>query len=143
MSTRRKSREAALQFLCGMDVQGFLDGKDIMPTLNEFYDIRPLEEKGKKFSTEIILGVMGQRTQIDERLTGYLDNFQLARLALIDRNILRIALFEMFHDHDVPPVVIINECIEIAKKFGSEDSSRFVNGILDRAAIDSHRALRT
>ena len=91
----------------------------------------------------LVEGVLRHRQDVDERISRYAENYELGRLATVDRNILRLAIYEMLHRHDIPPVVSINEAIEIAKRFGTEESSRFVNGILDRVKLDLDRPLRT
>ena len=82
-------------------------------------------------------GVLANQTDIDERIRKYTANYDLHRIAAVDRNILRIAVYEMLFCRDVPPVVSINEAIEIAKRFGSEESGRFVNGVLATAAHEA------
>jgi transcription antitermination factor NusB len=79
---------------------------------------------------------------VDARIVKFVENFGIARLAAVDRNILRLAIYEMFHCMETPPVVAINEAIEIARKFGGEDSSRFVNGVLDKIKGELTRPLR-
>ncbi len=131
-----------MQFLCALDTQGFDAAGDPEALLEEFFLSRPLEEKGRLFAAQLIRGVLEKRQRIDTLLSGYLENFSLARTGLVDRNTLRIGTWEIrFHD-DVPPVVAINEAIEVARKFGAEDSARFVNGILDRLAAHTARPLR-
>ncbi len=142
MSSRRKGREAAVQFLCGIDAQGFPPSGETERALEEFFVIRPVEGKAMQFSRHLVAGVLAQREELDRQIERLAENFRLARLSLVDRNILRLALFEIQNALDVPPVVIINEAVEIGKKFGSEDSGRFLNGILDRAAAESGRPLR-
>jgi transcription antitermination protein NusB len=80
--------------------------------------------------------------EIDALIGKFAENYDLHRIAAVDRNILRLGIYEMLHSPDVPPVVTINEAIEIAKKFGSEESSRFVNGILDRVRAELNRPSR-
>ena len=87
-------------------------------------------------------GVLAHHAEIDARITPKLENFEFKRLAVVDRNILRLAVYEMFHTEDVPPIVCINEAVEIAKRFGSEDSGRFVNGVLDKLKGELTRPLR-
>ena len=77
-------------------------------------------------------GVLEHREAIDERIKGYAKNWDFHRIAAVDRNIMRLAIFEMFHREDIPPVVSINEAVDIAKKFSTQDSGKFVNGILDK-----------
>ncbi|MFQ3577976.1 MAG: transcription antitermination factor NusB [Verrucomicrobiia bacterium] len=139
MNSRRKAREAALQFLFSLDVQGF-PPVDLLPALvEEFLAERPLEKKSHAFALKLIEGVSRHRVQIDNELTSLLANFQLHRLGVVDRSLLRLALFEIRFSEDVPPVVVINEAIEIAKKFGAEESARFINGVLDHAIASCSR----
>ena len=77
--------------------------------------------------------------EIDDQLAAFSDNWRLGRMAVVDRNILRLAMFELMHEPDTPAAVVIDEAIEIAKKFGAEESGRFVNGVLDRIADDFGR----
>lgn len=89
-------------------------------------------DKLKGFAESLIKGVLDQKEAIDTRLAAAVQNYQIERIAVVDRNILRLAIYEMLFCMETPPVVAINEAIEIAKRFGNEDSSRFVNGVLDR-----------
>ena len=129
MSRRRKGREAALQYLCGRDTQHF--EPDANP--EDFWAIRPTEPGARRFAEQLAEGVLSHQEQLDRLITESCTNYRVPRIAMVDRNILRIALFEMFHSEAVPPVVAIDEAVEIARKFGTSDSWRFVNGILDRA----------
>jgi N utilization substance protein B len=94
------------------------------------------------FTERLVRGVREHLAEIDARLTAYADNWPLHRMGGVDRNVLRIALYEMFLDDQTPPVVIINEAVDLAKFFSSSESGRFVNGILDRAARDVARPPR-
>jgi transcription antitermination factor NusB len=85
---------------------------------------------------------MAHLPEIDERIRRYCENYEFHRIAPVDRNVLRLAIYEMLHRDDIPPVVSINEAIELAKTFGGGDSGRFVNGILDRVKDDLSRPLR-
>lgn len=139
MGKRREGREAAVQFLVYCDLnQGA--GVD---TAAEFWELRPASKPIRDFAVNLVEGVLQHRGETDERISRYTENYELGRLAVVDRNILRLAIYEMLHRHDIPPVVSINEAIEIAKRFGTEESSRFVNGILDRVKLDLTRPLRT
>lgn len=142
MSSRRKGREAAMQFLCGLDTQGFPPPRQAEQALGEFFAIRPTEPKAAAFARSLIEGVLRDRESLDREIARLVQNFKIQRVSLVDRNILRIALYEIRHSPGVPPVVAINEAVEIGKKFGSEDSGRFLNGVLDRAAAESGRPLR-
>ena len=138
MSKRREGREAALQLLYSS--QTLPPGVD--QDLDEFWKLRRTDELVREHAMTLYQGVKVHLAAIDQRLTACLENFSFERLSAVDRNILRVALFEMFHDTKVPPVVSMNEAIEIAKRFGGEDSGRFVNGILDRLIKEVNRSHR-
>jgi N utilization substance protein B len=110
--------------------------------LEEFWKMREAAAKTREFAAELVRGVMVHREGIDERISKVAANYELHRISPVDRNILRLAIYEMIHLSDVPPVVCINEAIEIAKKYGSEESGRFVNGLLDRLKDEAARPLR-
>ncbi|MBV8814449.1 MAG: transcription antitermination factor NusB, partial [Verrucomicrobia bacterium] len=90
-----------------------------------------------------VKGVIHEQAVIDEKIIRYTANYELKRISAVDRNILRMAIYEMLFCNDVPPIVAINEAIDIAKKFGTEESGKFVNGVLDRVKLDLNRPLRT
>lgn len=89
-------------------------------------------EDVRDFAAKIVQGIYDNLTQIDEKLGEYATNWQLNRMAVIDRNVLRMGLYELKYNIDIPPKVAINEAVELAKKYGDHDSSKFVNGILDK-----------
>ena len=128
MGVRRDGREAAVQFLFSKDINNdiSLDGYD------SFFSLCTAKEKAKVFAKELLVGILQNKESIDEKIVAHVDNFQLNRLSAIDRNVLRLAIFEMMHCEDIPPAVCINEAIEISKRFGTEDSGSFVNGVLDK-----------
>ncbi len=128
MGKRREGREAAVQFLYQRD----LNSSEPAGTLEDFWRLRPAPPKTRDFGTELINGILAHQAEIDERIKSVTANYDLHRIAAVDRNVLRMGIYEMLFCPDVPPVVTINEAIEIAKAFGSEESGRFVNGILDR-----------
>ena len=139
MGKRREGREAAVQFLVYCDLN---QGAGVA-TAADFWELRPASKPIRDFAVNLVEGVLQHQPETDERISRYAENYELGRLAVVDRNILRLAIYEMLFRHDIPPVVSINEAIEIAKRFGSEESSRFVNGILDRVKLDLTRPLRT
>ena len=96
----------------------------------------------RDFTEMLVRGVTRNLDAIDDRLMRYTDNWPLHRMGGVDRNVLRLAIFEMFFDEQTPPVVIINEAVDLAKYFSSSESGRFVNGILDRACKDVKRPAR-
>lgn len=83
------------------------------------------------YAKDLVEGTLNHREAIDERIRSQADNWRLERMPAVDRNILRLAVFEMFYDQDTPDLVVVDEAIELAKKFGSEQSGRFINGLLD------------
>ena len=141
MGKRREGREAAVQFLFQDDLNK-TDPKALSEVLDEFWKLRDSAARTRQFAAELIRGVMENHDAIDERIKKVTANYELHRIAPVDRNILRVAIYEMLYTSEVPPVVCINEAIEIAKRFGSEDSGRFVNGILDKLKEETARPLR-
>jgi len=141
MGKRREGREAAVQFLFQDDLNKTVP-EALGEALEEFWKLRESTGRTREFATELIRGVFGNHEAIDERIKKVTANYELHRIAPVDRNILRVAIYEMLYTSEVPPVVCINEAIEIAKRFGSEDSGRFVNGILDRLKEEAARPLR-
>ena len=127
MGVRRDAREAAVQYLYQREMQG--DQSD--PVLEEFYDMRGLSPSGRRFCDELLQGWMQHREAIDEVIAKNARNFEFKRLSAVDRNVLRIACHEILFRTDIPAPVAINEAIEIAKKYSTEDSGKFVNGVLD------------
>lgn len=138
MSGRHDARTFAVQFLFQRD---FNQG-DLEPALVDFWAERPCDDKVRQFAAELIHGVEAQRADLDARLQRYAENWDVRRMGAVDRNIMRMALFEMLHRKDIPPVVSINEAVDLAKELSSEESGRFVNGILDRARRDLDRPSR-
>lgn len=96
----------------------------------------------QKFAEKLVHGILQHQSEIDKQLVDHLENFTLPRLSTTDRNVLRLAVYEMFYCDDVPPIVAINEAIELAKRFGTEESGGFVNGVLDRLKDQLTRSLR-
>ena len=94
------------------------------------------------FADPLILGTLQHRAEADAVITKHAKNWDISRMAAVDRNILRLAIFEMLHRDDIPPVVSINEAVDIAKKFSTDDSGKFVNGILDKVRGELMRSAR-
>ncbi len=142
MSTRRESRELALQFLYQRDINSKYP-QPILKDLEVFWNTQEDAKKsGRPFAEELIQGVIQHLEDVDARIKACSQNWDFLRIAVVDRNILRLAIYEMFFRPDIPPVVSINEAIELAKKFSTEESGAFVNGILDRVKLDLTRSLR-
>lgn len=135
MGVRREGREAAVQYLYLLDLNGECD-------LLSFYKLRGLSPSARRFCDGLVQGALKNQRDLDEIITKNTQNFELKRIAAVDRNVLRVALFEMFHCPEIPPVVSINEAIEIAKKFSTEESGRFVNGVLDQIRVGIDRPAR-
>jgi len=138
MGKRREGRQTAIQFLFQRD----LSNSQMPEALVDFWSICPVNLATREFATNLILGVIAHQPQIDELIRKHSANYELHRIAAVDRNIIRVAIYEMFHCPEVPPVVSINEAIEIAKQFGTEESGKFVNGILDRIRKEVPRPAR-
>jgi len=138
MTTRRFGREWAVQFLFQHDFNA--DDKD--RALEDFWTLQNVNKKSRPFATELIRGVLDHLHELDERIQNYADHWDVKRLNAVDRNVIRLALFEMLFRPDIPPVVSINEAVDIAKRFSSNESGKFVNGILDRACKDIPRPSR-
>lgn len=128
MGVRREGREAAVQYLYQRDLNPTSETAD----LQIFYKMRGLSPAARRFSDALIPGVLENQAGIDDLIRANAENYELHRISAVDRNILRLAIFEMLHCPEVPPVVSINEAIEIAKKYSTDESGRFVNGVLDR-----------
>ncbi|OEU47196.1 MAG: transcription antitermination factor NusB [Desulfobulbaceae bacterium S5133MH15] len=134
MGTRRKSREAALQFLYQNDFVKVADiGNDaeLSENFNIFCSLYQINKKARQYAFDLVKGILAEMDDIDEVISAAASHWRLVRIAPTDRNLLRIAVFEMTDMDDIPPQVAINEAVEIAKRFGGEESPRFINGILD------------
>lgn len=129
MRKRTKAREYALQILYAVDITK----DDPTDCVERFWEGNE-ESSGevKKFAASLVLGVSDNKKEIDRMIAKYATNWQLDRMAVIDRNVLRFATYELLYAKDIPPKVSINEAIDIAKKFGGPDSGKFVNGVLDK-----------
>ena len=160
---RREGREAAVQFLFQRDfhspeapaTSAVSSAAETTAPDPDFWKLRagaadpdelnplplrgPIAPKARAFAESLIQGVCLHREAIDELITRLAKNYRLSRIAAVDRNILRLAVFEIVYTREVPPVVAINEAIELAKQFGSEDSGRFVNGLLDKVRAEFPR----
>ena len=139
MGVRREGREAAIQFLYPRDLGGGAGISD----LQEFYAFRGLSPSARRFCEGLVSGLLDHTSDIDVALREHTQNYELERLSAVDRNILRLAIHEMLFCDDIPPVVSFNEAIDIAKKYGTEESGRFVNGVLDKIKATLKRPDRT
>jgi transcription antitermination protein NusB len=159
MGMRREARERAVQFLFQCD----LNAPDkLSEALDHFWDSAQASDGKATWGEEVVLpppttaeaalrlfadplitGTMEHRAEVDAVIVKHAKNWDMDRMAAVDRNILRLAIFEMLHRDDIPPVVSINEAVDIAKKFSTDDSGKFVNGILDKVRGELMRAGRT
>ncbi len=130
MGVRREGRELALQILYALDLNPMM----MQETLQLFRENSRAVEQVRDFAEELVTGVMANRDMIDKRIAGTSKNWSITRMAKVDLNILRLAVYELTFLGDIPRNVTINEAIEVAKKFGTEDSPAFVNGMLDEIA---------
>jgi len=126
---RHDCRVVAMQFLCSWEVQRHAD---MVTALFDFFAERPQPREYYAFAEDLIQGVIRDLALIDEIIAKYAKNWAFSRIARVDLAILRVAVFELMRRTDIPPVVSINEAVDIAKEFSTEESKRFVNGILDR-----------
>lgn len=134
MGTRRISRETALQFLYQEDFTIGPDqkhGYDLADRFDLFCSLFQVNKKARAYAVHLLKGVTENLADIDDLIINAATNWRLARIAATDRNLLRIAVYEMVYQDEVPPQVAINEAVEIAKKFAGEDSPAFINGVLD------------
>ena len=163
MGIRHVARERAVQFLFQHDLNPPVKLEE---ALDQFWDMQRAaavaESKGaarwgqpvelppmsadecalREFADGLIRGTLEHRKVLDEQIQQYARNWDLHRMAVVDRNILRLAVYEMMHRQDIPPIVSINEAVDIAKKFSTEDSGKFVNGILDKVKSELLRPAR-
>jgi transcription antitermination protein NusB len=164
MGMRRQARERAVQFLFQHDLN---PPEDLQGALAHFWESQQqaalAEEKGpakwgektepapptadeaalQLFAEDLIKGALQHRQEVDEIIIRHAKNWDLRRMAVVDRNILRLAVYEMHYRDDIPPVVSINEAVDIAKKFSTQDSGKFVNGILDKIRGEVMRPARS
>lgn len=154
MGIRHEAREWALQFLFQSEFnredtveEGFRlfwqhqDEENPSPA-----PVNPSEERSRKkarlFAEELAKGVIEHHRDIDARIVHHAENWDIGRMGTVERNAMRLAVFEMLHRHDIPPVVSINEAVELAKAYSSTESAKFVNGILDRIRKEIDRPAR-
>jgi N utilization substance protein B len=131
MGIRRKAREYALQALYYIDIR-----RDDSPEALELYcsSFAP-STPAIPFFTRLVEGILKTRPRLDAAIERYSNNWKVSRMSCVDRNIMRIAVYELLYCQDIPTKVSINEAVDIAKKFGTEESGAFVNGVVDRIRI--------
>ncbi len=131
MGVRRRSRELAMQVLFYIDM-GRNDSKEM---LELYCDNFSISKEILPFFLKLVNGVVHARSEIDSIIERFSSNWKISRMSCVDRNIMRIAVYELLFCHDIPSTVSINEAIDIGKKFGTEESGAFINGILDSISI--------
>src|SRR5688572_24498826 len=136
MGTRRQARECALQILYQLDGFEAWDDGRVDDAVAKFFENFDAPEKARALAVELVKGVAAHKPEIDALVRRHSPRWKLERMALVDRNVLRIGAYEILHKKDVPPKVAIDEAVEIAKRFGTDTSAAFVNGVLDAAAKD-------
>lgn len=132
MGARTTAREAALQLLYAVEAAG----EPQETVIREFWRETPGDAEGRKYADALVLGICERRAEVDARIAAASENWRLERMTPVDRNLLRIGAYELEYVEDVPRAVAIDEAVEIAKRFGTEESSKFVNGVLERIAKD-------
>jgi len=128
MRKRTQAREFALQILYHRD----LNPEPAETLLNVFWEENPAASEVRDYTGRLVQGTLRHLAEIDAVLAKYAEHWELHRMAAVDRNILRYAVYELLYLEDIPPKVAINEAVNIAKKFSQEDSGKFVNGVLDK-----------
>ena len=135
MGKRRTGRELALQFLYQIDIAGIESWQEL---LEIFWREHKVDRDIEEFSGKLINLIISNKKAIDSEIKKHATNWDLDRIAIVERNILRMSICELFHMDDIPPIVSINEAIDIAKKYGGIDSGKFVNGILDKIRLEKN-----
>ena len=128
MGRRRESRETALQLLYALDITRV----NVREMLRDGWTEKMLSPEIRDFTTALVTGVIERRDEIDACIQECSTNWSLERIGLVERNILRFAIYELCFLPDIPPNVTINEAVEVAKKYGTDEAPAFINGILDR-----------
>ncbi|MEQ1891595.1 MAG: transcription antitermination factor NusB [Planctomycetota bacterium] len=128
MKKRTRARELALQFLYQVDLRG----RQILPEAKDFFRAEEEDKTAREFAAQLVDGVIEHADEIDTVIKDVAENWEIARMAVIDRNVLRMATYELLHCADIPPKVAINEAIELGKRFSTQNSGKFINGVLDK-----------
>jgi len=127
MGRRRKAREETLRILFRLE----FENTHLEKTLIQYWENRKTSEEIKEYSTWLVNGIISRKERIDNIIQRVSEHWRISRMALIDRNILRMAVFELLYEENIAPPIVINEAIEIAKKYSGDQAATFVNGILD------------
>ena len=135
MGARTTGREAALQMIFALEA----NGGSAERVITSYWRESPGDPEGREYADLLVRGVASDLGAVDEAITKASTNWRLMRMARVDRNVLRLGAWELSHSQAVPRAVILDEAVELAKRFGSEESSAFVNGVLDRIAANLGR----
>ncbi len=127
LPARTRARKAAIQYLYAIDTRG---ERDLDPEM--YFEDEQLSIENQTFGKQLARDVLDHREEIDERIEKYTENWDLDRMSVVDRNLIRLGIAEMCYSEETPRTVVINECVELARHLGSSDSNEFVNAILDR-----------
>jgi N utilization substance protein B len=129
MGKRRKARESALQILFQLEFDDSTPGK----VMGSYWQNRKGSKEIAEYTQFLVTGIISHRERIDTMIQSVSSNWRLDRMAIVDRNVLRMAVFELLYEESIAPAIVINEAIEVVKKYSSEEAATFVNGILDAA----------
>jgi len=135
MGARTTAREAALQMLYAVEASG----SSVDQAIKNFWWELPGDAEGREYADAVVVGVSAELDDLDRRIRAASQNWRLERMTRVDRNVLRIGTWELLKQHEIPRAVILDEAVELAKRFGTEESGAFVNGVLDRIADDCGR----
>ena len=128
MKKRSRARELALQFLYQLDLRG----SEFLDQAKAFLRAEESDKGAREFAAVLVKGVAENQADLDQEIRSVAQNWEITRMAVIDRNVLRMATYELLHCPDIPPKVAINEAIELGKRYSTQNSGAFINGILDK-----------
>ena len=135
MGRRHRARELALQILFQLDS----GQENLKESLKTFWLLRRHPKEIREFANRLVEGTQGNLKAIDEKIVRYAEHWEIKRMAIVDRNILRLGTYEILYCPDIPIKVSLNEAVELAKKFSTEKSGQFVNALLDKIAHEKHK----
>jgi len=138
-SKRRENRIAAMQFIYAIDLN---PSKNLAQSLDLFFEGKDQKRAYYAFAEQLIHGFLENQESVDEEIRQHTENWEFSRIAKLDLAILRLSIYELLFRMDIPPIVSINEAIDLSKDFSSPDSKRFINGILDKMKNKIQRPLR-
>ena len=136
MGHRRKAREETLRILFQIE----FEDAECDTIVAQYWENRKIHEEIKEYSTWLVSGIISHKGEIDDTIQSVSEHWRISRMALVDRNILRMAVFEILYEENIDTAVVINEAIEIARKYSGNEAATFVNGILDGARKKMEKA---